>query len=78
MRIQNEVKVAEANARKAEAEASITLAKARAEAEANKLKSQALTPQIIQQLWIERWDGHVPTVMGKDGGIFYDMNSLKK
>ena len=77
MRISNEVKVAEANAKKAEAEAQVTIAKAKAEAEANRLKTQALTPAVLQQMWIEKWSGEVPTVMGSNGSIFYDLNGKK-
>ena len=77
MRISNEVKVAEANAKKAEAEAQVTIAKAKAEAEANRLKTQALTPAVLQQMWIEKWNGDVPQVMGQNGSIFYDLNGKK-
>ena len=50
---QNEVAVAEANAKK-------LLVAAQAEAEANRLKQQALTPQILEKMWIEKWDGKLP------------------
>ena len=50
---QNEVAVAEANAKS-------LLVAAQAEAEANRLKQQALTPQILEKMWIERWDGKLP------------------
>ena len=60
MRISNEVKVAEANAKKAEAEAQVTIAKAKAEAEANRLKTQTITPLLLQQQYIEKWDGKLP------------------
>lgn len=55
MKVQNEVAVAKAEAEK-------VLVKAKAEAEANKLREQALTPAILQKMWIEKWDGTVPTV----------------
>lgn len=29
-------------------------------AEANRLKQQALTPQILEKMWIEKWDGKLP------------------
>lgn len=50
---QNEVAVAEANAKS-------LLVAAQAEAEANRLKQQALTPQILEKMWIEKWDGKLP------------------
>lgn len=49
----NQVAVAEANAKK-------LLVAAQAEAEANRLKQQALTPQILEKMWIEKWDGKLP------------------
>lgn len=53
MRVQNEIAVAEANAKK-------LLVAAQAEAEANRLKQQALTPQILEKMWIEKWNGVLP------------------
>lgn len=50
---ENEVLVAEANAKK-------LLVAAQAEAEANRLKQQALTPQILEKMWIEKWNGELP------------------
>lgn len=50
---QNEVAVAEANAKS-------LLVAAQAEAEANRLKQQALPPQILEKMWIEKWDGKLP------------------
>ena len=43
---------------KAEAEKKVIAAQA--EAEANKLRTQALTPMILKQQWIEKWDGKLP------------------
>ena len=53
MRVQNEIAVAEAKAKK-------ILVQAQAEAEANRLKTQALTPAILEKMWIEKWDGKLP------------------
>ena len=53
LQVENEVAVAKAEAEK-------TLVKAKAEAEANKLREQALTPAILEKMWIEKWDGHLP------------------
>ena len=38
------------------------------EKEANELKAKALTPAVLQQMWIEKWDGKLPTV--SSGGQF--------
>ena len=43
---------------KAEAEKKVVAAQA--EAEANKLRTQALTPMILKQQWIDKWDGKLP------------------
>lgn len=50
MMVENQLKVAEA-------EAKILIVKAEAEKKANELKQQALTPLLIQQQFISKWDG---------------------
>ncbi|MBR4293953.1 MAG: hypothetical protein IKT53_03080 [Bacteroidaceae bacterium] len=52
---------AENKLRQAEAEAKAKIIAAEAEKKANDLKASALTPLIIQQLFIEKWDGKLPT-----------------
>lgn len=47
--------------RKAKAEAEAKIISAEAEKKANDLKASALTPLIIQQMYIEKWDGKLPT-----------------
>lgn len=69
MRIANEVKVAEAEAKKAEAEAKKCIVAAEAEAEANRLRTQTLTPQVLEKAWIDKWDGKLP-VYGQVPTIF--------
>ena len=66
---ENKVKQAEAEAKikvaTANGNAEALLANARAEAESNRLRQQTLTPMLIQQQWIEKWKGNVPsTVLG--------------
>jgi hypothetical protein len=47
---------------------------ARAEAEANKLKQATLTPMLLQQMWIEKWNGSVPsTQLGSNTNIMYGL-----
>ncbi len=53
LQVENEVAVAKAEAEK-------LLVAARAEAEANRLREQALTPAILEKMWIEKWDGKLP------------------
>ena len=66
----NQLKIAEAEAEK-------LLVKARAEAEANKLRTQALTPEILQQMWIEKWNGNVPTVVTNGNQMMLDISKFK-
>lgn len=50
---ENELRVVEANAKK-------MIVQAEAEAKANDLKQRTLTPLLIQQQFIEKWDGKTP------------------
>ncbi|HVC29564.1 MAG TPA: prohibitin family protein [Steroidobacteraceae bacterium] len=43
------------------------IVEAQAQAEAQKLLQQTLTPQIIQQQAVAKWDGHLPSVVGGKG-----------
>jgi len=62
---ENQVKLSEANARiqiaKAEGNAKSLVIQAEADAQANKLRQQSLTPLLIQQQFIEKWNGVLPT-----------------
>jgi len=72
---ENKVKQAEAEAKikiaTAEGNAQAMLTSARAEAESNRLRQQTLTPLLLQQMWIERWNGAVPQYQMGSGGNFY-------
>jgi len=59
-----------------QADADKRIVSATAERDANKLKEASITPKILQQLWIEKWDGKVPTVAGNNG-IMVNLNDLK-
>lgn len=63
---ENEVKVAEAEAKK-------LVVAAEAEAEANRLRTQALTPQVLEKMWIDKWDGTLP-VYGTVPTLFKDIS----
>lgn len=72
MQVENEVKVAEAQAKK-------LIVAAEAEKKANELRQQALTPAILEKMWIERWDGTVPTVItGGNTSAFLDLSKIRK
>ena len=73
---ENQVKTAEAQAKikiaTAEGEAQAMLTSAKAEAESNRLRQQTLTPLLLQQMWIEKWDGAVPqTQLGQGANVMY-------
>jgi regulator of protease activity HflC (stomatin/prohibitin superfamily) len=65
LKAENQAKQAEAEAKviiaKAEGQAKATLIKARAEAEANELRQRSITPLLIQQEWVAKWNGVLPT-----------------
>lgn len=66
MRVSNELKIAEAEARK-------QIVKAEADAEVFRLKTKELTPQILKQMWIEKWDGKLPSVVS-DKSVIVGLN----
>ncbi|MHB8815290.1 MAG: prohibitin family protein [Steroidobacteraceae bacterium] len=45
------------------------IVEATAQSQAQKLLQQTLTPEIIQQQAIARWDGHLPAVVGAKGAL---------
>jgi regulator of protease activity HflC (stomatin/prohibitin superfamily) len=78
LKAENDVKTAEAEAKikiaKAEGDAQALLTNARAEAESNKLRQQTLTPLLLQQMWIEKWSGGLPsTVLGNGQNLMYGL-----
>lgn len=64
LQAENEVKTAEAQAKisiaQAEGKAQSILINARAEAESNRLRQQTLTPLLLQQMYIDKWNGVLP------------------
>jgi len=54
---ENEKRVAQANYE-------ITKVNAEAQAVANAKKTVSLTPQVLQEKWIEKWNGVLPTIVG--------------
>ena len=68
LKAENEVKQAEANAKiavaKAQGEAKAMKIKADAEAYYNRTISASLSQMVIQEDWIEKWDGKLPQVSG--------------
>ena len=77
---------AENKVKEAEAEAKIRIAEAKGAAEAMQIKADAeayynrtiaasLSPLIVQEDWIEKWNGTVPTVMSGQN-MMLDMSSI--
>lgn len=73
----------------AEANATIKIAEAKGAAEAMQIKADAeayynrtiaasLSPMIVQEDWIEKWDGKLPTVASSGSGMILDLKDLKK
>ena len=81
LKAENEIKEAEAKAKidvaKAEGSAKAMKIKADAEAYYNRTIAASLSPMIIQEDWIEKWDGKLPTVQGNQGMIM-DMSKVVK
>lgn len=71
LKAENEVKEAEANAKiavaKAEGNARAQKIKADAEAYYNRTIAASLSPMIIQEDMIEKWDGKMPQIVGGNG-----------
>ena len=65
MMIENKVKAAEAQAKisiaNANGAAQALVIQAKADSEANKLRQASLTPLLVQQQFIEKWNGVLPT-----------------
>jgi hypothetical protein len=51
------------------------LTQAKAEAEANAMKQRTLTPLLLQQMWVEKWNGQLPsTQLGSGTGLMFNIN----
>ena len=65
LKAENMAKQAEAEAKvlvaKAEGQAKATLIQAHAESEANELRKKTISPLLIQQEWVSKWNGVLPT-----------------
>lgn len=68
LRVERELEIV-----KAEAEKKIVAAEA--EKKANELRTKALTPEILQQQWIEKWDGTLPRVVtSEEAGLMLNLS----
>ncbi len=83
LKAENLVKQAEANAQiaiaKAKGEAEATKVKADAEAYYNRTIAASLSPMIVQEDWIEKWNGELPQIVTSgNSGMMFDLSSIKK
>lgn len=80
LKAENLVKQAEANAQiavaKAKGEAEATKVKADAEAYYNRTISASLSTLIVQEDWIEKWDGKLPEVMSQGNALMMNLPAL--
>jgi regulator of protease activity HflC (stomatin/prohibitin superfamily) len=58
---QQQAKKAEYEVTRVTNEATAAIAKAKGEAEAQRQVQQSLTPELLQKMWIEKWNGILPT-----------------
>ena len=78
---ENEKKLAQAEADAkaklvaAEAEAKVKLMEAEAEKQANELLEKSLTDKILQEMYLEKWDGKLPSVV-TDGNTIMQIPAL--
>lgn len=81
LKIENEVKAVEANAKKAiakaEGDAKALKIKGDAEAEYNRKIAASLSPLIVQQMMIDKWNGALPTFTGGNGTMLDASKFLK-
>jgi regulator of protease activity HflC (stomatin/prohibitin superfamily) len=66
---QNELKVAQIDAR-------TRIAAAQGEAQSARLTAAANNATSLQSKFLDKWDGHLPTVMGNSGGNLLDVKTL--
>lgn len=75
---EQQAKQAEYVAQKAIADAKAEVNKAKGQAESQLLRKTTLTPEILQQQAIDKWDGHFPEFMGSGTLPFINFERAKK
>ncbi len=74
--LQRQQTLAKAKVAEAEGDAQATLVKAKAQAEANKLLQESLTPLLIQNKAIDKWNGTLPQFTGGGAVPFLNLRDL--
>lgn len=72
---QQEVEKAKQDLEKAKVEAERKVAQAQAEAEAQRLQQQTLTDLMIKKMWIEKWNGQLPTTATGESGVMINLGN---
>lgn len=75
---EQEAKRAEFLALKASKEAEVKVNLAKGEAEAQRLIRETLSPEVLQKQAIEKWNGNLPTIVGKDSTKLLDLSKFIK
>lgn len=75
---EQEAKRSEFIAQKAIKEAEVKVNLAKGEAEANKLLRDTLTREILQREALEKWNGKMPLIVGKESPRFLDLSQFFK
>ena len=70
---QQQVEKAKQDLERVKVEAEQKIAKAKADAESQKLQQQTLTDLMIKKMFIEKWDGKLPTTNAGDAGLIIDL-----
>lgn len=66
--------IAEQQLQQAQFEADAVVKRAEAKAQEQKLIKETLTSEVLQRLWIEKWQGQVPQVVaGDEGNLFFNI-----
>jgi regulator of protease activity HflC (stomatin/prohibitin superfamily) len=72
---QKNVETALQKQEQAKIEAQTKLIQAEGEAKANAVKTEALTDEVLMEMWINKWNGQLPKVSGADGTMI-DISGL--
>ena len=70
---QQQVEKAKQDLERVKVEAEQKIVKAKADAESQKLQQQTLTDLMIKKMFIEKWDGKLPTTNAGDAGLIIDL-----
>lgn len=60
-------------AERAVKEAEAIVNKAKGDAESQRLQQQSLSPELLQKMWIDKWNGSVPTVVSGENQLLFQL-----